>query len=430
MGYFDTIPTKDKARAFLVSSSGFLLDGYDLSVISFAEPFIQKEMSLSSAQLGLVVSSSLIGMIIGSLLLGRLSDRVGRKKLMGIDLFFFLVFALTSALSQNFYELFSSRLLLGVGIGGDYPISSTLLSEVSPSRSRGQYLVGAVAMYWVGALLANVANLLFLPAGPYFWRYVFLLGSIISVPIVIARIKLLESPRWLVYAGKVKAEVPKELESKGAHGFLDIFKGTLLIVTVVTSAVWFLFDVAAYGIGLYYPYILKEFAFPSYYSVIYGTILISLASLAGYLVAVAVIDRWLGRRGVLLVGLGSMAFMLYLGAFTKIVGPVLVPYFMTFVALEQWAGAVTLFYPTELFPTSVRSTGQGFATAVSRVGAVLGVYYFPQMTKELGFSTSLEVFATTSLVAFLVSLWFVKETRKMQLEETSVGVREPLRKAT
>ncbi len=428
MGYFDTIPSKDKARAFLVSSSGFLLDGYDLSVISFAEPFIQREMSLSSQELGLVVSSSLIGMIVGSLVLGRLSDRLGRKKLMGVDLFFFLVFALASALSQNFAELFTFRLLLGVGIGGDYPISSTLLSEVSPSASRGKYLVGAVAMYWVGALLANVANLIFLPTGAYFWRYVFLLGAVISVPIVISRMKLIESPRWLVYAGKLNSEVPREMEVKGAKGFLDIFRGSLLIVTLVTSAVWFLFDVAAYGIGLYYPYILEEFAFPSAYKVIYGTIMISLASLVGYLVAVSVIDRVLGRRGVLLVGLGAMTFLLYLGAFLKVSGGVLVPYFMSFVALEQWAGAVTLFYPTELFPTSVRSTGQGFATAVSRIGAVLGVYYFPQMTKELGFSTSLEVFATTSLIAFVVSLWFVKETKRIQLEETSVGVREPLKR--
>lgn len=86
-------------------------------------------------------------------------------------------------------------------------------------------------------------------------------------------------------------------------------------------------------------------------------------------------------------------------------------------------GAVTLFYPTELFPTSVRSSGQGVATAASRVGAVLGVFYFPQLTVSLGLANSLFTFATVSLVALAISLLGARETAKKQLEDTSQGVR-------
>ncbi|TRM82742.1 MFS transporter, partial [Sulfolobus sp. A20-N-G8] len=166
------------------------LDGYDLSVISFAIYFIEHEMGLSSVETGLVTASSLIGMIFGAILFGWLSDKVGRSRIMGIDLIFFAVFGITSALSQNFIQLFISRLLLGVGIGGDYPVSSTLIAEFSPSISRGRYLTGSVSMYWVGTLVSALITLLTLPLGAYYWRWVFLFGALISIPIILIRIRL------------------------------------------------------------------------------------------------------------------------------------------------------------------------------------------------------------------------------------------------
>ncbi|ACP54760.1 MFS transporter [Saccharolobus islandicus] len=424
MGYFDNVPTSIKVKSFFVSSAGFFLDGYDLSVISFAVYFIVNEFKLTSIQTGLITSASLIGMIFGAILFGWLSDKMGRSRIMGIDLIFFAVFGLASALSQNFLELFISRLLLGIGIGGDYPVSSTLMAEFSPSISRGRYLTGSVSMYWIGTLLSALVTLFLLPLGPYFWRWVFLVGAIISIPIILIRIRLSESPRWLISKGIIKDNnLPRQDdENKGVEGYLDLFKGEVLYVTIFVSSVWFLFDVASYGIGLYYPFILRQFAFPSNYEVLYGTMLIGIGAIIGYTIAEFFIDS-LGRRVVLLVGLGSMAFLLILGGLVKVTGTLLVPYFMSFVALEQWAGAVTLFYPTELFPTLVRSSGQGFATSVSRIGAVLGVTYFPTMTKLLGFSASLLVFGIICTLAFIISLLMAKETKKKSLEETSIGLK-------
>ena len=358
-------------------------------------------------------------MIPGSIIFGYLSDKLGRKKVLGLDLFFFLVFGTLASISTNFAELFTSRLLLGVGIGGDYPISSTFMSELSPSKSRGRYLTGAVSMYWVGTAISGLVTLLFLPQGSYFWRYVFLICALLSIPVIIARIRLVESPRWIKSRFGSKEE--RKVQNKGVSSMRDLFKGRLLKITLFVSGIWFLFDLASYGIGLYYPYVLKELAFPSNYEVVLGTLAISAGALTGYLIAELIVDS-LGRRVMLSAGLGGMAFLLYLGGMIKITGVFLVPYFMLFVALEQWAGAVTLFYPTELFPTSVRSVGQGFATAVSRVGSVLGVFYFPIMEKEIGFFNSLLVFATVSLVAFILALLLSKETAKKPLEEISVGI--------
>lgn len=412
----------EKLRAFFVSSGGFLLDGYDLSVISFAVPFISKQFNLNVSQEGLISSASLMGMLIGSLLFGFLSDKMGRKKLLTLDLVFFALFAFTSGISTDFYQLFISRLLLGVGIGGDYPISSTLTSEFAPSKNRGKYLVGAISMYWIGTLFSAVANLIFLPFGDNFWRFSFILGSLISFPIILGRIKLSESPRWLISKGLLSEKgIPtKEEENKGVRGLVDLFvNGKLAYFLIVTSLIWFLFDIAAYGIGLYYPYILHQFAFPSKYQVIYGTIAISIGAIIGYIAAIIAVDS-LGRRMVLLAGLTAMGIILLAGGLVKVSGAVLVPYFMSFVAMEQWAGAVTLFYPTEIFPTPVRSSAQGFATAISRIGAILGVYYFPTLVKMLGFSTSLIFFSITSFIALAFSAIVVKETKGKPLEEVSI----------
>ncbi|BBG23728.1 Putative sialic acid transporter [Sulfuracidifex tepidarius] len=408
-----------KFRSFFLSSGGFFLDGYDLSVISFALFFLGKEMSLNPYQEGLVSSASLMGMGIGAVLFGALSDKLGRKRLMGVDLFFFSVFAVLSALSNNFLQLFASRFLLGVGIGGDYPISSTVVSEFSPTRSRGRYLTGSVSMYWLGTLFSAFMNLVFIHTGDYFWRYSFAVGGLIAVPIIAGRIKLAESPRWLISKGMVKDSVTQGEENKGVT-WRDLLRGKIGVTLVSLSAIWFLFDVASYGIGLYYPSLLREFAFPSEYETLYGTMLISLGALAGYLVAESVVDS-LGRRFTLIVGLLSMSVLLLMGGVTSVTGASLVPYFMFFVAMEQWAGAVTLFYPTEVFPTSVRSTAQGITTAFSRVGAVLGVFLFPSMVKGLELSHSLMLFGLTSALALVISVIVVKETKSKRLEDIALS---------
>ncbi len=407
-----------KFRSFFLSSGGFFLDGYDLSVISFALFFLGKEMSLNPYQEGLVSSSSLMGMAVGAVLFGAMSDKLGRKKLMGIDLFFFSVFAILSALSNDFIQLFVSRFLLGIGIGGDYPISSTVVSEFSPSKSRGKYLTGSVSMYWLGTLFSAFMNLLFLHTGSYFWRYSFAVGGVMAIPIIAGRIKLSESPRWL--ASKGKLDYPA-LKDNGVT-WKDLLKGKVGATLLSLSAVWFLFDVASYGIGLYYPSLLREFAFPSEYETLYGTVLISIGALVGYLVAEGVVDT-LGRRFTLIAGLLSMSVLLLVGGVTSVSGTSLVPYFMLFVAMEQWAGAVTLFYPTEVFPTSVRSTAQGITTAFSRIGAVLGVFFFPSMVKELGLSHSLTLFGLTSVIALVISVIVVKETKSKKLEDIALSQR-------
>lgn len=426
MSEIDISENLDKSIRFsvlFVSSGGFFLDGFDLTIISLAILTLSTEMHLNSIELGLVTSAALLGAVFGALIFGYLSDKIGRKTLMGIDLIFLLVFGIISAISTNFLMLFISRFFVGFGVGGDYPLSSTLISEFTHPKNRGKYMAIGLSLYWVGNLASGIVALLLIGLGKEWWRYLFLVGAIISIPIIGYRIKMSESPRWLIYKGKIKAENEqfKLAQSKNVKKFTDLFRGNLLKPTIFVTSVWFLFDVAAYGLGLYYPYTLKEFAFKSNYSTLYALILISLAAiLAGYLVSIFMIDS-IGRKRLLLLGLGMMALLLFIGGIIHIKGIWLVPYYMSFVAVEQWAGLVTLFYPTELFPTSVRSSAQGLATSISRIGSVIGTFFFPTMITMLGFSPSLLFFSLLSFIGFIITLFMAKETKKLPLEITSYG---------
>ncbi|MGC8663915.1 MAG: MFS transporter [Thermoplasmata archaeon] len=420
----ENINKRLRLSALFVSSGGFFLDGFDLTIISFAILSIKSQMNLNAYELGLVTSAALLGAVFGALLFGYLSDKMGRKTLMGIDLIFLLIFGIISAISTNFLILFISRLLLGFGIGGDYPLSSTLISEFTPSISRGKYQAVGLSLYWIGNLVSAIVTIPLLSLGSDWWRYLFLTGALISIPIIGLRIKMAESPRWLIYKGKtyVTDKKLKEAQSKNARKYLDLFRGNLLKPTIFVTVVWFLFDVAAYGLGMYYPYTIKEFAFSSNYSTLYAIILISIAAIvAGYVISLFLIDS-LGRKKLLLLGLGLMSLLLIFGGIVRISGEWLVIYYMSFVSVEQWAGLVTLFYPTELFPTSVRASAQGLATSISRVGSVIGTFFFPSMIIFLGFSHSLLLFGILSLIGFTITIFLAKETKKQTLEETSYSL--------
>lgn len=201
-----------------VGAMGVLIDGYDLSVISFSILLISSEFHFSAKSnpllYGLVLASALIGMAIGGVSFGWLADKLGRKTMFVIDLIFFIVFALLSSIAQDVYQVILFRLLMGIGIGADYPISSTLISEFAPAKRRGSLLMYGIMFYWVGTLLAGAANYFSLGLGVELsWRAALAVGGILAIPVVILRNFVPESPRWLIQKKKY-AEANNIAQSK------------------------------------------------------------------------------------------------------------------------------------------------------------------------------------------------------------------------
>ncbi|KQB35618.1 MFS transporter [Acidiplasma cupricumulans] len=407
---------KNGIKLFALASTGLFLDGYDLSIITMAALVLPAQLHLSELEYILIDISSFAGMLAGAPLLGILSDRIGRKKIFGIDLIFFVLFAITAGLSTNFIELFLSRLLMGFGIGGDYPISSTMMSEFSPKKTRGKLLITMVGMYWVGAFVSAAANYFFVIYYD-FWRYTFILGGLMAVPIILLRLSVPESPRWLASHGKIEDAEYSEIEIAGRSDNLKNSEykiktkyGKTFIFVILA---WFIFDVAAYGIGFYYPVIFSTLGFKHQFrSIAEAGMLISIGGILGYIIAMPLADR-LGRRFLTISGFFIMSLLLILGSIIKISGLYTVPFFFIFVLFEQWVGAVTLFYPTELFDTTVRSTIQGIATAVSRVGAIMGIVLFPLFPVF----HSLSIFAGFSVFGLIIAIIMAPETNKNSLEK-------------
>ncbi|MEM3857558.1 MAG: MFS transporter, partial [Thermoprotei archaeon] len=377
-------------RTATLGAMGVFLDGYDLSVIGFGVILASESLSFSPKLhpflYSLVLTSALIGMAVGGLLFGYLADRLGRKSMFTVDLLLFVVFALLSAASQNVYQLIVFRLLMGIGIGADYPISSSLIAESAPEASRGRLLMYGIMFYWVGTFFAGITNYLTLGLGDvYAWRAALAAGGIIAIPVVLLRNMAPESPRWLILKG-LKAEAKRVLDS-GIQGvsvsgryaelslrsFLRLHWKSLLFV----SLAWFGFDVGAYGLGFYTSTLYHEYGVSSLSKIaLFGVVTAPFPILA-YLVLIGKLDKW-GRRLPSLIGFTIMIAVL---AILPLALPVnalfLLPLFILFSSMEQWPGGILSFaYSVELFPTAFRARAQGFLTAVSRAGAVTGTLLF------------------------------------------------------
>jgi len=124
-------------RVWWLSAMGVFLDGFDLFIIGVALPLISREFSPDPFITGLIGASAVLGSVLGGFLGGRFTDLYGRKSLYLVDLGFFIVFGLLSALSWDVWSLILFRFLLGVGVGVDYPICASYVSEFMPSRIRG-----------------------------------------------------------------------------------------------------------------------------------------------------------------------------------------------------------------------------------------------------------------------------------------------------
>jgi len=432
-------PTLDEAplrRFHLVLSSlaamGTFIDGYDLSVISFQALVISNvfHFSLKSNPLlyGLLLTSALIGMAIGGVSFGWLADRLGRKTMFLVDLLFFIVFTTLSGLAQNVYQVIVFRTLMGVGIGADYPISSTIISEFAPARRRGALLMYGIMFYWLGTLLAGVVNFATLGLGEDLaWRVSFIVGAVIAVPVVAARGLMPESLRWLVKNNKMDranriAESLNVRITQGAgtvkRSARDLF-GRYWKATLFVLVAWFAFDIGSYGLGFYTSTLYREYGINSLSRIALFGIISAPFPILAYLALIVMVDR-VGRRKPTLIGFAVMAAVLLLLPSLIERNPLtLLPLFIVYASFEQWPGGLLSFaYSSELFPTEIRGFAQGLATTVSRIGAVLGVLLFPIISQR-GLTYGTLFFVVFIALAFALSYVLAPETRQLPLDEVS-----------
>src|ERR1700722_6957334 len=186
-------------RAVLASGMGFFTDAYDLFVIGIASTLITKDWNLSSGRLAILNSTMLAAACLGAFAFGRYADKVGRKRVYWLGAAIMIAGALGSALSQSFWMLIAFRFLLGVGVGGDYPVSAVMVSEYANRKDRGE-LVGMVfGTQALGLVIGPLIALALLGSGAgddVVWRVLLGLGALPAAAVVYLRSRMPESPRY------------------------------------------------------------------------------------------------------------------------------------------------------------------------------------------------------------------------------------------
>lgn len=428
-------------RITALSAMGVLLDGFDISIIGVALTIITglQAFSYSTTPLGkgLMAASTTIGMLIGAIIFGYVTDRHGRKLMYMWDMVIFVVFTAAIALSFDYWSLFIFRLILGLAIGTDYTISTTIISEFSPKQSRGKLLAVNVSAWWIGSLVAYLIGYLLLPLGVNSWRWMFAIGIIPALIVLILRRSVPESARWLATSGQIESAkaVEKEISGKSDElkvtpqkvSFGTLFSKKYARATAFVALFWFSYDVAFYGIGLFSPTILSIFGL-SHANAILGSAIFAAVAVIGSFLCIATIDVW-GRKAVTILGFSGMTVALLVLSIIAIGTPkeafsvgglavVIVIMYVLFELTQTWGpGGTDFVFPQELFPTSIRATGQGWGTSVSRIGAILGLVGFPQIVAAAGLGYGLILFLVFSFIGLLATIFLGTETRGKTLEE-------------
>ncbi|MGW1161881.1 MFS transporter [Streptomyces sp. NPDC002519] len=400
-------------------------DGYALGVIGAVLPALDTTMHLSGVWQGLLGASALIGLFFGSILLGRVADVVGRQKLY---LYNFVLIAIASAAqfwAHSPLVLFLLRLVIGFGLGADYAVGPTLLSEFAPRRLRG-VLLGSLTVLWtVGYVLANILGT-YIPITDSAAHWLLASGALPALLVLVLRIGIPESPSWLAARGRAaeaaeirrrylgQSEVTAEEVRAAAVEQPQAARYRELFARGQAARTWF-------GVLFYSAQVLPYFAIYTFMSQILGTLHISDADTQNLALNLAlllggVIGLWpmhrMGRRPFTIVTFAILTVCLAaMAVFSGSSGWVLMIPFLIYTFVMAGASNITQVYPPELFPTALRGSGVGFLNGTSRVTSAIGTFVLPVSLSRLGVGWSMGWMALVLLLGTVVSLAWAPETR-------------------
>ncbi|GHH51988.1 putative MFS transporter [Streptomyces umbrinus] len=424
-------------RIMVVAMGGPFCDGYLLGVMGVALGLITPALALDTLWTGLIAASVLVGVFIGGAVFGPITDRVGRHLMYVLNLATFVVFSALQFFVTEAWQLLVLRLLIGIAIGADYPIASALTTELVPRRMRGPALSGLVLAWWVGYGVSYWVGWALTGLGDDSWRWMLASGTVPALIFLFMRAGIPESPRWLASRGRMdeaKAVVRKHLgqevsdeellaegrqEKRGGSGLgnlVEIFKRGYTVPVVFCSVFWICQVAPAFAVRSFQPQMLSAFGVGSTYG---ASALITTIAVAGIGLGLVVVNR-IGRRSLLIssfvcinVSLIALAVLPLHWAFA------VVALFAAFQFFEAAGSGLQFVYPSELFPTDLRATGVGIATAMSRVGSATSTFLLPIAAEDLGVRGTLGVAVAITLVGLVVSYFLAPETKDLGLTEAS-----------
>ena len=438
----------------LIAALGGFLFGFDMAVVSGIIEPIKLQYGLSSSQEGLFVSCALLGCIAGVAFSGYLSDKIGRRKVLFVAAFLFLISAVGFAFSKEYAVLIFFRILAGMAVGVASNVSPLYISEIAPAHKRGGLVTFYQLAITIGILAAYLSNL-FLQrnAAGYtgdnsglfhwlfienVWRGMFLVGVIPALAFALLLLIVPESPRWLVQYGKTDAALAvliktsgeqnaitelkaiQEMASQKKGGFAELLRlplSKLLTLAIILTALSQLSGIN--GVIFYGPTIMKSAGIVTSDALFYQVIL-GVANVLFTLIAIMKVDSW-GRRPLYLYGSICAAIALALTGlcfWMNITGWLMlgcIILFLLFFALSL--GPLKFVISTEIFPTHIRGTALSICIMTMWVSDWFVNLLFPIMRDGLGIAVTFFIFSFFCVMSFFYAKSKLTETKGKSLEE-------------
>ncbi|AUJ59042.1 MFS transporter [Coxiella-like endosymbiont of Amblyomma americanum] len=410
---------------------GFFTDAYDLFVVGVVTTLLMPLWHLTNSQIALLNGASLASAAFGAVVFGWCSDAFGRKTMYGVEVCILFIGALLSAFSPSYIWLLISRILVGIGIGGDYPTSAVVASEYANRKNRGFLVLLVFAMQAVGLIVGPLfTSFLMILHVPYLyiWRILLAFGALPAASVFYLRRKIAETPRFLL-SKRYPLEVSRVVSVLTGHEdkitiAVDIpeklFSLKWLKCLLGTGGAWFLLDVVLYGNGISSVLIMNTIN--PHTSLLEHTLLSVLIFLCfavpGYFFSATYVDK-IGRKCLQIIGFSVMALCYLLIASIPSIRRIL-PLFVglfgvSFFFINFGPNATTFLIPSEIYPTQIRARAHGFSAAIGKVGAFIGAFFLPIMLKNMGLPIIMVFMAIASLLGILVTC-LVPEMKEISLQ--------------
>ncbi|UKX94700.1 MFS transporter [Bacillus anthracis] len=387
-----------KRKLLGIAGLGWLFDAMDVGMLSFVMVALQKDWGLSTQEMGWIGSINSIGMAVGALVFGILSDKIGRKSVFIITLLLFSIGSGLTALTTTLAMFLVLRFLIGMGLGGELPVASTLVSESVEAHERGKIVV-LLESFWAGGwLIAALISYFVIPK--YGWEVAMILSAIPALYALYLRWNLPDSPRFQ----KVEKR-PSVIEN-----IKSVWSGEYRKATIMLWILWFSVVFSYYGMFLWLPsvMVLKGFSLIKSFQYV---LIMTLAQLPGYFTAAWFIER-LGRKFVLVTYLIGTACSAYLfGVAESLTVLIVAGMLLSFFNLGAW-GALYAYTP-EQYPTVIRGTGAGMAAAFGRIGGILGPLLVGYLVASL--SLIFTIFCGSILIGVFAVIILGQETKQREL---------------
>jgi putative MFS transporter len=417
-------------KLIIFASGGPFLDGYILVMVGVALTQLGPQLQLDAFWTGLIGAAALVGLFIGTAVFGYVTDLVGRQIMFTLDIIAIIIISILTMFISTPLQLVILRFAIGIVVGADYPIATSLVAEFTPGKYRAMSMGFIAAVWYVGATAADIVGYFLIDVSGG-WRWMLGSAAIPALILLLGRIGTPESPRWLVSKGRVDEARAIVKKIFGPDAELDVgektentqysrlFTGEYLKRVIFVGVIWTCQVVPMFALYTFGPQILHTFGLESGNLAILGDIIISAFFMVGCIPAMF----WLNSVGRRPLCIGSFVVMLIamlsLGLFPNAPLWVIVVSFAVYAFASGGPGILQWLYPNELFPTAIRASAVGAAMAMSRLGTVIGVYGLPTFLKNFGIGLTMLVGAGITLLGLVISIAWAPETKGMSLTASS-----------